>query len=98
MDKQLDHNWPFRELHVHHRKPVATAMALEPANLQVVCPECHNIIEPRTGSRRKLGCDELGPPVEQWVGRIQREHQPQRRDRRHRHPWVKSSRSRGDPQ
>src|SRR5262245_51007406 len=50
------------ELHVRRRRPVAKSMtlALEPANFQVVCPECHNIIEPRTGSRRKSGCDELG--------------------------------------
>ena len=55
------------ELHVHHRKPVARSMALalEPANFQVVCPECHNTIEPRTGSGRiKSGCNEAGQPTD----------------------------------
>ena len=55
-----------RELHVHHRKPVAKSMALalEPANFQVVRPECHNIVEPRTGlCRIRSGCDELGHPL-----------------------------------
>jgi 5-methylcytosine-specific restriction endonuclease McrA len=39
------------ELHVHHRKPVAKSMALalEPLNFEVLCPGCHNAIEPRTG-------------------------------------------------
>jgi hypothetical protein len=54
------------ELHVHHRKPVAKSMALalEPLNLMPVCPQCRNVIEPRTGSPRiKSGCDELGHPL-----------------------------------
>jgi 5-methylcytosine-specific restriction endonuclease McrA len=54
------------ELHVHHRKPVAKSMALalEPLNLMPVCPQCHNVIEPRTGSRRQSGCDEQGRPTD----------------------------------
>jgi 5-methylcytosine-specific restriction endonuclease McrA len=54
------------ELHVHHKKPVvkAMALALEPLNFMVLCPECHNIVEPRTGSRIKSGCDELGRPLD----------------------------------
>jgi hypothetical protein len=53
-------------LHVHHRKPVAKSMALalEPLNLMPVYPQCHNLIEPRTGSPRiKSGCDEAGNPL-----------------------------------
>jgi 5-methylcytosine-specific restriction endonuclease McrA len=54
------------ELHVHHRKPVAKslALALDPANFQVLCPECHNIVEPRTGSRMSACDDELGRPLD----------------------------------
>ena len=52
-------------LHVHHRKPVerAPALMLEPANLLVLCPQCHNIVEPRTGLRR-MACDEQGRPLD----------------------------------
>jgi 5-methylcytosine-specific restriction endonuclease McrA len=55
------------ELHVHHKKPVtkAMALALEPLNFQVLCPECHNIVEPRSGTPRiKSGCDEQGRPTD----------------------------------
>ena len=54
------------ELHVHHRKPVDTAPALglEPLNFEVLCPACHNIVEPRTGeSRPASGCDVDGNPL-----------------------------------
>jgi len=53
------------ELHVHHRKPVerAPALALEPLNFMVVCPPCHNIIEPRSGAPPRLGCDIDGNPL-----------------------------------
>ena len=54
------------ELHVHHRKPVAKSMALalEPLNFQVVCPGCHNAIEPRSGTpRTRSACDEFGNPL-----------------------------------
>ena len=40
------------------------ALALEPLNLMPVCPQCHNVIEPRTGSRRQSGCDEQGRPTD----------------------------------
>jgi 5-methylcytosine-specific restriction endonuclease McrA len=52
------------ELHVHHRKPVAKSIALafEPLNFSVLCPPCHNIVEPRTGTP-KLGCDIDGKPL-----------------------------------
>jgi 5-methylcytosine-specific restriction protein A len=52
------------ELHVHHRKPVkrAPALSFEPANFMVLCAECHNIVEPRTGVPR-LGCDIDGTPL-----------------------------------
>jgi 5-methylcytosine-specific restriction protein A len=55
-----------RGLHVHHKRPVeqAPTLALEPLNFEVVCAVCHNIIEPRTGSRRKSGCDEQGQPLD----------------------------------
>jgi hypothetical protein len=51
------------QLHVHHRKPVtkSLALALEPLNFEVVCPACHNSIEPRSGTP-KLGCDLDGNP------------------------------------
>jgi 5-methylcytosine-specific restriction endonuclease McrA len=55
------------QLHVHHRKPVARSMALalEPLNFEVVCPACHNIIEPRDGSPAKpRGCDIDGRPLD----------------------------------
>ena len=54
------------ELHVHHKRPVArsASLALEPLNFQVVCPGCHNIIEPRSGTPRiKSGCDIDGHPL-----------------------------------
>jgi 5-methylcytosine-specific restriction endonuclease McrA len=53
-------------LHVHHKKPVehAPALALEPLNFQVLCAQCHNIVEPRTGSRQRLACDEQGRPLD----------------------------------
>ncbi len=54
------------QLHVHHRKPVevAPALALEPLNFAVVCPGCHNAIEPRSGTPRvKSACDEQGYPT-----------------------------------
>jgi 5-methylcytosine-specific restriction endonuclease McrA len=53
-------------LHVHHKKPVerAPALVLEPLNFMVLCPECHNVVEPRTGSRRRSACDELGWPLD----------------------------------
>ena len=55
------------KLHVHHRKPVAKSMALalEPLNFQVLCPECHNIVEPRSSSPRiKSACDVDGRPLD----------------------------------
>jgi 5-methylcytosine-specific restriction enzyme A len=54
------------ELHVHHRKPIerAPALALEPLNFMVLCSECHNVVEPRTGSRQRLACDEQGRPLD----------------------------------
>ena len=55
------------ELHVHHRKPVAKSMALalEPLNFMVVCPQCHNAIEPRSGMPRiSSACDEDGNPLD----------------------------------
>jgi 5-methylcytosine-specific restriction endonuclease McrA len=55
-------------LHTHHRKPLRKSMALafEPLNLQVVCPQCHNRIEPRNGGppRIRSGCDEAGRPTD----------------------------------
>lgn len=54
------------ELHVHHRKPVkrAPALAFEPQNFTVLCVECHNIVEPRTGSPKpERGCDANGAPL-----------------------------------
>jgi 5-methylcytosine-specific restriction protein A len=54
------------ELHVHHRKPIerAPALALEPLNFMVLCSECHNVVEPRTGSRQRSACDEQGRPLD----------------------------------
>src|SRR5262245_65848390 len=55
------------ELHVHHRKPVeqAPALGLEPLNFMVVCPACHNAIEPRTGEQRiERGCAVDGNPLD----------------------------------
>ena len=54
------------ELHAHHKKPVACspALALEPLNFMVLCPECHNIVEPRTGSRVSSACDVNGMPTD----------------------------------
>ena len=53
------------ELHVHHKKAVANhpAVALEPLNFAVMCPACHNIIEPRSGGPPRLGCDGRGWPL-----------------------------------
>ena len=53
-------------LHVHHRKRVkhARALALEPLNFMVVCAECHNRLEPRTGSRIARGCNVTGQPLD----------------------------------
>jgi 5-methylcytosine-specific restriction endonuclease McrA len=54
------------QLHVHHRKPLAKAMALalEPLNFMVLCSPCHNRIEPRSGTPRiKSACNEQGYPV-----------------------------------
>jgi hypothetical protein len=50
-------------LHVHHRKPYtkAPALAFEPANLEPLCGECHNRLEPRSGRPARPGaCDEQG--------------------------------------
>ena len=56
-------------LHVHHQVPITRSMAvaLEPLNLSTACPQCHNAIEPRTGTgppRIKSGCDEFGQPTD----------------------------------
>ena len=52
-------------LHIHHRMKVADhpAVALEPLNYECLCPSCHNIVEPRTGTPR-LGCDVDGNPLD----------------------------------
>ena len=55
------------QLHVHHKKPLAKApaLALEPLNFTVVCPGCHNAIEPRSGSPRlRSACNEQGYPLD----------------------------------
>jgi 5-methylcytosine-specific restriction endonuclease McrA len=54
------------ELHVHHKMPVAKSksMALERLNFEVLCPGCHNIVEPRTGSRISAACDDFGRPLD----------------------------------
>jgi 5-methylcytosine-specific restriction endonuclease McrA len=54
------------ELHTHHIKPVkrAPALGLEPLNFAVVCPECHNAIEPRSGAVRLSGCNIDGSPTD----------------------------------
>ena len=54
------------QLHTHHRKPLSKSMALalHPANFQVLCGACHNFLEPRSGTPRlKSGCDEQGMPL-----------------------------------
>src|SRR5262245_59578338 len=53
-------------LHVHHRKPVesAPALGLEPLTFMVLCPACHNAIEPRIGERLHQGCDIDGNPTD----------------------------------
>jgi 5-methylcytosine-specific restriction endonuclease McrA len=54
------------ELHVHHRKPVkrAPALELEPLNFMVVCSPCHNALEPRNGAPPRLGCNVNGDPLD----------------------------------
>ena len=40
-------------------------LALEPLNFEVLCPGCHNAIEPRTGgSGVSTACDEHGMPTD----------------------------------
>jgi hypothetical protein len=51
-----------RELHAHHRKPVANArsLALEPQNIRLLCRLCHNAEHGR--GRAAMGCDADGNP------------------------------------
>ena len=55
------------KLHVHHKMPVTNhpAVVLEPLNFMVLCPACHNIEEPRTGTPHPMpGCDVTGQPTD----------------------------------